>query len=119
MYTSFVLLLLLPWYINNKIKFLRKKGKNSHSNICKAFSLITIKCLHNISLITVILLIAQVRKSKKKQTIQCIHLLFNYLNYFYFYFDFLFLEFPYGDLSNGNFIRPMNAHCYYNFSETE
>lgn len=66
MYTSFVLLLLLPWYINNKIKFLRKKGKNSHSNICKAFSLITIKCLHNISLITVILLIAQVRKSKKK-----------------------------------------------------
>ena len=67
MYTSFVLLLLLPWYINNRIKFLRKKGKNSHSNICKAFSLITIKCLHNIYLITVILLIAQVLKSTKKK----------------------------------------------------
>ena len=67
MYTSFVLLLLLPWYINNRIKFLREKGKNSHSNICKAFSLITIKCLHNIYLITVILLIAQVLKSTKKK----------------------------------------------------
>ena len=118
MYTSFVLLLLLPWYINNRIIFLRKKGKNSHSNICKAFSLITIKCLHNIYLITVILLIAQVYK-KKKQTIQRIHLLFNYLNYYYFYFDFLFLEFSYGDLSSGNFTRPMNAACFYNVSETE
>ena len=78
--------------------------------------MITIKCLHNIYLTAVILLIAQVYK---KKTMQCIHLHFNYLNYYYFYFDFLFLEFPYGDLSSGNFTRPMNAACFYNVSETE
>ena len=31
----------------------------------------------------------------------------------------MFLEFSYGELPTGNFTWPMNADCFYNFSETE